>query len=591
LRCRVKRDFHLAAFHIPRPIGKAFARSCAIGLTLLLHPSAALSQVAPSQVTPQTLRPATPNPASDLPSAGSEQLQAPAGAERLSFIVGRVEIKGTFLELDTETRALAHTVEGHRVTVAQVYEFANALEQAYARAGYILVRVTVPQQKLNDHGRLLIVIVDGFVEKVQVDNVPDLVRALVSARMASLVGRRHIKLGEIERRLLIAGDVPGLRLKSTLARGKTIGGTLLVLEGTHRLVTGTASIDNRLPSSLGTWSYGTSVALNSAFGFGEQFYVSAQSSGDPARIFDSSSPFRVLGAGAVLPLGTDGWILNPEYTNSRSQPLPVIGALANIGQFERFALRTSYPLIRTRTTTLSLNGAFEYISQSVALPLFSTDLNRDRYGVLRIGAAYETGLPWWSAALQTSGTFSQGTGGRDSADALASGVPLSRQGASPDFSKATFDARVTQPLPNEFRLDFIGRAQTSFGNPMLVSEQFSLDGPQAISAYPSGTLNVDEGGTLRAELSRPFAVTGAAVPVVLSPYGFGSFGIGRLLEPTIVELAVVRAGAVGAGVRSGIDVPGGYQGVTLGLEVARQFSNLPTLPQAWRVNVSMSLRF
>ncbi len=523
-------------------------------------------------------------------------MHAPAGAERLSFIVGRVVIKGTFPELDTETRALVRTVEGHRVTVVQVYEFANALEQAYARAGYVLVRVTVPQQKLNDHGRLLIAIVDGFVEKVQVDNVPDRVRALVTARMASLVGRRRIKLGEIERRLLIAGDVPGLRLKSTLARGKTIGGTLLVLEGTHRLVTATASIDNRLPSSLGTWSYGTSVALNSAFGFGEQFYVSTQSSGDPARIFDSSSPFRVLGAGAVLPLGTDGWILNPEYTNSRSQPLPVqplpvSGGLANIGEFERFALRTSYPLIRTRTTTLSLNGAFEYISQSVALPLFSTDLNRDRYGVLRIGAAYETGLPWWSAALQTSATFSQGTGGRDSADALASGVPLSRQGAGPGFSKAAFDARVTQPLPNEFRMDLIGRAQTSFGNPLLISEQFSLDGPQAISAYPSGTLNVDEGGTLRAELSRPFAVTGTAVPVILSPYGFGSFGVGRLLEPTIVELAVVRAGAVGAGVRSDIDVPGGYQGVTLGLEVARQFSNLPNLPHSWRGQAVMSFRF
>jgi hemolysin activation/secretion protein len=542
-------------------------------------------------VTPQTLRPATPSPTGDLPSSGREQLHAPVGAERLSFIVGRVVIKGLFPELDTETRALVHTVEGHRVTVAQVYEFANALEQAYARAGYVLVRVTVPQQKLNDHGRLLIVIVDGFVEKVQVDNVPERVRALVSARMASLVGRRHIKLDEIERRLLIAGDVPGLRLRSTLARGKALGGTLLVLEGTHQLVTATASIDNRLPSSLGIWSYGTSVALNSAFGFGEQFYASAQSSGDPAPTFDSSSPFRVLGAGAVLPLGMDGWILNPEYTSSRSQPLPVSGGLLNIGQFERFALRTSYPLIRTRTNTLSLNGAFEYISQHVELPLFSTDLNRDRYGVLRIGAAYETGLPWWSAALQTSATFSQGTGGRDSADALASGIPLSRQGAGPFFSKATFDAHVTQPLPNEFRMDFIGRAQTSFGNPLLVSEQFSLDGPQAVSAYPSGTLNVDEGGTLRGELSRSFASIGTAVPIILSPYAFGSFGVGRLLEPTIVELAVVRGGAVGAGVRSGIDLPGGYQGVALGLEGARQFSNLPNLPHSWRGQVVMSFRF
>lgn len=574
--------------------GKVFPRCCALALglaILFLQPSAALSQVAPSQVTPQTLRPATPRPTGDLPSSGSEQLHAPAGAERLSFIVGRVRIKGPLPELDSETRALLRTVEGHRVTVAQVYEFANALEQAYARAGYVLVRVTVPQQELNDHGHLLIVIVDGFVEKVQVDNVPDRVRALVSARMASLVGRRHIKLDEIERRLLIAGDVPGLRLKSTFARGKVIGGTLLVLEGTHRLVTATATIDNRLPSSLGTLSYGTSVALNSAFGFGEQFYASAQSSGDPAHIFDSNSPFRVLGAGAVLPLGTDGWILNPEYTNSRSQPLPVSGGLLNIGRFERFALRTSFPLIRTRTNTLSLNGAFEYISQNVALPLFSTDLNRDRYGVLRVGAASETGLPWGSATLQTAATLSQGTGGRDSADALASGVPLSRQGASPLFSKATFDAHVIQPLADEFRIDFIGRAQTSFGNPLVVSEQFSLDGPQAVSAYPSGTLNVDEGGTLRSELSRSFAFIGTAGPVMLSSYGFGSFGVGRLLEPTIVELAVVRGGAVGAGVRGGIDLPGGYQGAAVGLEVARQFSNLPNLPHSWRGQMVVSFRF
>ena len=116
-------------------MGKVFPRYCTIAFgaaALFIHPSAALSQVAPSQVTPQTLRPATPSPAGDLPSSGGEQLHAPAGAERLSFMVGRVVIKGPFPELDTEARALVRTVEGHRVTVAQVYEFANALEQAYA---------------------------------------------------------------------------------------------------------------------------------------------------------------------------------------------------------------------------------------------------------------------------------------------------------------------------------------------------------------------------------------------------------------------------------------------------------------------------
>jgi hemolysin activation/secretion protein len=576
------------------PMARFCRLRCAFALgviALIADPFSALSQVAPSQVTPQTLRPAMPSAPDSLPQSGGSRLRAPAGAESLSFIVGRVVLEGGFPELDNEIRPLINTIERHRVTVAQVYEFANALEQIYARAGYVLVRITVPPQKLTDRRALRIVVVDGFIEKVQVDNVPDRVRTLVTDRMASLVGRRHIKLEEIERRLLIVGDVPGLRLKSTLARGTSLGGALLVLEGTHHLVSASASVDNHLPASLGTWSYGANVALNSAFGFGEQFYASAQSGGDLNRAFDSTSPLRVLGVGAVLPLGLDGWILNPEYTNSRSQPKPVTGGLISIGQFERLALRTSYPVIRTRTTTFSLNGAFEYISQTAALPLFQTDLNRDRYSVLRTGAAYESGLPWWNAVLQTSAAFSYGAGGRGAVAAVESGIPLSRQGASPVFAKTIVDARIIQPLPEEFRADLIGRAQSSFGKPLLVSEQFSLDGPQAISAYPSGTLNVDEGGTLRGELSRPFTVPSSGAPLMVSPYGFGVFGVGRLNDPTIVERAVVRGSAVGAGLRSGIDMPGGYQGVTLGVEVARQFSNLPNLTHAWRANVNMSIRF
>jgi len=148
-----------------------------------------------------------------------------------------------------------------------------------------------------------------------------------------------------------------------------------------------------------------------------------------------------------------------------------------------------------------------------------------------------------------------------------------------------------QPLPEAFRFDLIGRAQATFGVPLLVPEQFFLDGPQAVSAYPSGSLPVDEGGTLRGELSRSFAVPGSVIPLILSPYGFGVVGVGRLDDPTIVEVALVRAASVGGGLRSTYDSPGGYQGVTLGFEVARQYSNLPNLEHFWRGNFTMSVRF
>jgi hemolysin activation/secretion protein len=589
----MRRAVSFATFCISARIGKpCFLRFAFAAGILVAHPFIARAQVvvAPSQVTPQTLRPPPTNAPGGLTVSGAEAVQAPAGAGRVNVIVRRFAIEGGFPELENETRALAQSLEGRRITVAQIYEFANALEEAYARVGYVLVRVTVPPQKLTDRRDVRIIVVDGFIEKVQVNNVPERVRALVAARMGSLIGRRHVKLAEIERRLLIAGDVPGLRLKSALASGETQGGALLVLEGTEQLVTGTATIDDHLPTSLGVWSYAASLALNSPFGWGEQFYGSAITSADMTTP-DFNSPLRVLGAGIVVPLGLDGWTLNPEYTNSRSEPIVGVGGLANIGTFQRFALRTSYPLIRTRSQVLTLTGAFERILQDVALPLFATDLDRDRYNALRLGAAYDGGLPWLNETLQASAIFSRGLGGRDGADAAASGIPLSRLGASPFFAKGDVDARLVQPLPQSFQFDLIGQAQTSFGQPLMQSEQFQLDGPLAVSGYPIGTLNVDEGASLRGELSRPFFVQGGPVPLVLTPYGFGAFGMGRLIEPTALEVSVVRAGSFGAGLRSGVDMPNGYQGASLGLEVARQYSDLETVGHGWRFNAVLNLRF
>ena len=54
---------------------------------------------------------------------------------------------------------------------------------------------------------------------------------------------------------------------------------------------------------------------------------------------------------------------------------------------------------------------------------------------------------------------------------------------------------------------------------------------------------------------------------------------------------MVHAATFGAGVRSNVDFPGGYQGFSIALETARQYSNLPTLPQAWRENVIINMRF
>ena len=256
------------------------------------------------------------------------------------------------------------------MTVAEIFAAANAIEQAYASRGYVLVRVAVPPQQLKNGGSLRLVVIDGFVESVDVKGVPERQRALVQARLASLIGKRHVTLAEIERRLILASDIPGLVLSSTIARGTAPGGTLLVLEATHSAAAGTVEVDDRLPRSLGNWELNGALAVNSPFGYGEQLYGAASTGYNLGKVFDATTPMQLLGVGAVLPIGVDEFKINPEYANSVTRPARFPGA-ADVGYYQRFDLRASYPLVSTRAQALTFQATYEWAQEHLS-PIGST---------------------------------------------------------------------------------------------------------------------------------------------------------------------------------------------------------------------------
>lgn len=566
-----------------------------LGVAVVLAPTFCAAQTtplitSPSQVTPPSLRPPTDQRGQGIPLTGDTALQAPAGAEKLNVIVGEVRIDGAFAELDGVTAPLIDEIKGQRVSVAKIYAAAHAIERLYAAAGYPLARVVVPPQKLVDHGPLLLVVIDGFVEDVDVTGVPERVRAVVAARTGALIGRRRVRQAEIEQALLIAGDVPGLRLKSTLMPGQSNGGTRLVLEGDHHLVTGSVGGDDRLARSLGTWQLRGSVAVNSLFGAGEQIYGTAGLGTDIDAAVKGAAPLALYGGGAVIPIGPDGITVNPEYTHSTTRTAALLGVPASQGTFERFALRLRDPVIRTRSESLGLNAAVEAVSQQVRAPTFDVTLSNDRYVVLRTGPDYTRALPW-GATLLAAGSLSQGLGGRSGNDAAQSGVPLSHIGAGPDFTKVNGTLSLSQPLPGELRLDTIGVGQTSFGKPMFLSEQLALDGSNQVSAFAAGTINVDQGATLRGELVRPFAVEAASTSATVAPYLFGAVGHGHVFDTTVVEAASINVGALGFGARSRVHQASGAPDLNLTLELARQYTNIPGLRQGWRGNLNAWLEF
>ncbi|MBQ0960880.1 ShlB/FhaC/HecB family hemolysin secretion/activation protein [Ideonella sp. 4Y11] len=546
--------------------------------------------VPPSRLTPDTLRPqASPRPLT-LELTGTAPSAAPDGAERLFVTLEKAELSGSHPELDAAQRALLDSLAGRRISVAQVFEAATALEAGFARAGYPLVRVAVPPQSLEDGGALRLQAVDGFIESIDVQGLPERVREAVLRRTAALVGRRSLTQAELETRLARADDVPGLHLRSTLAAGQEAGAARLILDGSHQALALSLTADNQLDATLGRWAWGLSVSGNGLLASEDQLYASVrQSAGDP-----SGQPqgrgLSLLGAGLSLPLTPEGVTAGIEFTTSSTRPATTPGLPATLGRFRRGVGRIHWPLQVDRAQRLSANLSVEHIDQRNTASAFGVDLKHDRYWAVKLGLDHTGNVPPWGW-IAAGASLVQGLGGRDADQARAEGVPLSRQGAQPRFTRALATLRWVVPIAaTGSRLDLNAAAQTAFGRPLLQSEQLSLDGPTAASGFLPGSLAVDAGTTLRAEWIQPYRLEQLGRSESLAPYLFVADARGRVFAPTALEAARLAVRSYGLGLRIESIGPFGLP-MELDLEWARGAGGAGDTQSSHRAWVALRTRF
>lgn len=495
-------------------------RALCAGCIALCAPVAA--QQAP-QVTPRDLRPELPAPPPTVLPAPAPAA-VPAEAENLFVTLADVAVADGYPRFAAATEAIVARVRGRRVAAAEFYRLAGAVEALYQDAGYLLVRVVVPPQELKDGGTLRLAVLDGFIEHVDLAAVPERARPLVAKTMAGLVDRKGITAGELERALTLAGRGPGLVLRSTLAPGTTAGGSVLVLDGQHEVFAASLSADNRLSHALGPWQATLQLRANQPFGRGEQAYAYVSAHPDLGQAFGSEAPRRVAGGGFLIPVGSDGWTLNPEFTWSSTLTPGAQFVPRTRSGLRRGTLRAVYPLLLDRSQELTFTGSFEASTQVTEAPDFQSTLNQDRLRVGRVALDWSRGIAA-AGQLRLSGTLSKGThglGARTQADADASGIALSRVGADPAFAKIEAAAVYDHNFP-WLRSRTTLRAQRALGSVLPSSELFSLDGEDALSTFTSGAISDDGGWTLRQEFARSFAA-GGDNGFVFVPYVFGAVG-------------------------------------------------------------------
>lgn len=174
------------------------------------------------------------------------------------------------------------------------------------------------------------------------------------------------------------------------------------------------------------------------------------------------------------------------------------------------------------------------------------------------------------------------------------------RGRSANFNiEGSFDTQ-NETQRQHLILSLTGRAQTSFNQPLLNSERIGIANTSALSAFDSGTLVGDQGYVVRGELQSPWSLpqtgalfsnaTGRNIGVVISPYLFAAYGEVLIEDPTILEVASIRAASYGVGVRFGGAAAGTLSNGSLGLEYGYA-TRSDNMPSDHRFTIVSSVRF
>jgi hemolysin activation/secretion protein len=516
----------------------------------------ALAQVAPppSQVAPPVIPLPPQRGTISLPEAPAG-VTVPEGATRLTFVLTRVEVEGEFPELVGARRALEAPLVGQRITVAQAFGLAVQLQQAYVKAGFPFARVFIVPQELDAAASLKLRVIDGFIENIDTGALGPHVRERVHDILLPLLRRPHVTQGELERRLLIAADTPGLALSTTIAAGTEVGGSVLIVTGTYQPISAYVYVDNDMPVIFGGWQAVASFSLNDVFGAGEQ--ISLQATGLPGGDFFTGLPTRrYLSATAMVPLGIDSLRLEGFYMSGVTTPRvnPSV-TLPSQGVLDQAHVKLSYDIYKGRDFVLNAAGQFDFHDEEVDLlqtgafprtPLFVDQLRVLRGTVEGLWLLREAALTFKFGVQLSQGLA--GLGARQAPSAPGE-PPLSRNGAGPQFTKLTAHLEATKTLWGGIDGTVLAFGQTAFNKPLLVSEQFDIGGLRLLSGIFPGTLFGDNAWTVRGEIGRPLTIPEVAGGLHLTPYLFGAYGGVQIVNPSAVESSTVYASNVGGGLR------------------------------------------
>jgi hemolysin activation/secretion protein len=471
---------------------------------LALPLSATLAMVLPvhAQMDVQPTPLPVPAPLPDAPQIEPPPATpSPPVDSTTTFAVNTIQVVGSTVFSAEELAALVAPLEGRTVTLGELQELANALQQQYLEAGYITTQVRIPEQALTD-GVVTLEVLEGRLADITVAGA-DRYNAYVTSRLG-LASTDPLSQPELEDQLqLLRTDGLFDDIDAQLQRGEAPGESVLAVRlNEANPFSGRVFVDNYSPRSVGAERIGANLNYRSLAVPGDRL------SADLSTTFSGGAQSYSLGYEApVSPHGSTvraGFSYEAFRITEADNPAQALGVRGNARVYET---EFRHPLIRTPREELGLSVGFRHRDgESVLLDVITVP---SRTSVFQFGQDYlrRDGSGAWVARSQ----FNLGTG------LLGATINPAPQADGTFLSWLGQVQRVQVINPDNL---LIVRADLQLsGDSLLGSEQFVIGGAQSVRGYTQNARAGDNGFRVSVEDRMVLSRNQAGNPVIqLAPF-------------------------------------------------------------------------
>lgn len=467
----------------------------------------------------------------------------------ISFSVQKIDLQGNTL-LPASVVAPLLTQSTGETNFAKLQALATSLSNEYRKAGYPLVSVIVPPQKIVN-GRVVLQAIEGKIDKVVLQN---------DSKVQDSVLRRYINTGRLaqanlhnkdsERTLLLIQDVAGVQGATYRLQNDSKGNNLVVQIDKARPFDGFVQADNYGSAATGVARVRVGATVNNPTGHGERVGAQAMTS------FQGVNYARLS---ADVPVGGDGLVVSAGVGHTRYALGGAFKDLNATGQATSVDVGVRYPSVRSHAQSLWLNASTEHRALLDTIKTSQTEtkksLNAVHFGASGF-AQYAHANAQYSAEAAVGHLHHVHDADRayDKAAANTQGV----------YAKISASGSYTHHI-GASSLGVSVRGQWASKN-LDSAEQLSLGGVDGVAAYSANAVSADQ----------------AVIAQLQARHRVGAFSVGGFYD---IASAKLRAKPYLQDANTttlkgyGVLAQGNYQGVNIQGKLAWQVGKVR--PQTW----------